>query len=84
MKLLNTLLHNKLTVRDGVILSQLSEGVAKYPKDLVTDDMSPANVTKICDKLVEKKLITRTKNLLDKRGVVLSITKAGKEIASGH
>ena len=46
--------------------------------------MSAANVTKISDKLVSKKLITRSKNILDKRGVVLAITKAGEEITSGH
>lgn len=80
---LTTLLTNGLSVRDGIILSSLSEG-ARYPKDLVNDMMSAANVTKISDKLVAKKLITRSKNLLDKRGVVLAITKAGEEITSGR
>ncbi len=80
---LTTLLTNGLSVRDGIILSSLSKG-ARYPKDLVNDMMSAANVTKISDKLVAKKLITRSKSMLDKRGVLLTITKAGEEITSGH
>lgn len=80
---LTTLLNNGLNVRDGIILTSLRDG-GLPPKSLVSELMSAANVTKIGDKLSSLNLIKRKSNKLDKRSVVLSLTKKGKDLVSGH
>jgi DNA-binding MarR family transcriptional regulator len=44
--------------------------------------VSPSTATRMCDRLVRKNLVTRTRDDLDRREVKLSITPAGRKIVS--
>ena len=56
------------------------QGVA-HPSDLcVRTSQSPANMSRICDALVERDLITRVASLHDRRKMVLRITETGEEL----
>ncbi|MDR2195135.1 MAG: MarR family transcriptional regulator [Gallionellaceae bacterium] len=41
----------------------------------------PANMTRVCDDLTERGLISRQKSDTDRRGVVITLTAAGRELA---
>ena len=41
--------------------------------------VSPSTATRMCDRLVRKGLITRTRDVVDRREVNLSVTNAGPE-----
>ena len=84
---LNTLLNNSLTVRDGIVLTRLSEYGTSSAKPLTCDKITPANLSRIVAKLVDKGLITRISRTesgeKDQRRVTMTITKLGKAIVNG-
>jgi MarR family transcriptional repressor of emrRAB len=55
-----------------------------HPSDLCAHaTQSPANMSRICDALVERELITRLPSDLDRRKTVLQITPKGEELVRG-
>ena len=86
MKLLNTLLHNGLTVRDATVLFRLSGSHSLTALQLTCADITPANLTRIVTKLVNKGLVKRLSRTQsgqpDRRKVTLQITPLGKVILS--
>jgi MarR family transcriptional regulator, negative regulator of the multidrug operon emrRAB len=56
------------------------QGVA-HPTDLCArTSQSPANMSRICDALVDRDLITRVSSMHDRRKMVLRITEAGEAL----
>jgi DNA-binding MarR family transcriptional regulator len=86
MKLLSTLLHNGLTVRDATVLDRLSNSHSLTGLELTCADITPANLTRIIDKLVNKGLVKRLSRKQsgqsDRRKVTIQITPLGKVILS--
>jgi DNA-binding MarR family transcriptional regulator len=57
----------------------LSDGAARRLADLAGAlGVSPSTATRMCDRLVRKGLITRTRDDLDRREVNLEVTSAGR------
>ena len=83
MKLL-TLLQHKLTVRDGVILHRLSHVDQTTHKQLVCPLISPANLTRILDKLADRGIVDRKPCPEDGRSQIVSLTEAGREMLRGN
>ena len=44
--------------------------------------VSPSTATRMCDRLVRKGLITRTRDVVDRREVNLSVTNAGRKVVA--
>jgi DNA-binding MarR family transcriptional regulator len=86
MKLLSTLLHNGLTVRDATVLDRLSNSHSLTGLELTCADITPANLTRIIDKLVNKGLVKRLSHKQsgqsDRRKVTIQITAWGRVILS--
>lgn len=82
MELLQYLITNKLTVRDGIVLIRLSIAHRAYPSDITCDLITAACLSQILDKLLSKGLITRENDTKDKRRSILRTTKAGREVLS--
>jgi len=59
MKILNTLLQNGLTVRDGIVLIKLCSSDTFTPSLLVDEYFQKANITRIINKLRDKGLVAK-------------------------
>ena len=73
------IIKNRLTVRELLVLSKMKSG-ATSPKEICDDQVSPALLTGITDKLIAKGLINRANHATDRRRYVYTITKAGKSL----
>ena len=75
--------HYGLTSPQLIILQELSQNdflaIGEIAKNI---SLSQATVTDIIDRLMIKELVTRTKNNLDRRQVLIKITPNGKNIIS--
>ena len=83
MKLLNTLLQNGLTVRDGIVLIKLSSSDTFTPSLLVDEYFQKANITRIINKLRDKGFVAKESDLNDKRRLNVIITHSGRELLHG-
>ena len=83
MKILNTLLQNGLTVRDGIVLIKLSSSDTLTPSLLVDEYFQKANVTRIINKLVSRGLASTHGDLIDKRRHHILITHKGRKLING-
>ena len=83
MKILNTLLQNGLTVRDGIVLIKLSSSDTFTPSLLVDEYFQKANVTRIINKLVSRGLASTHGDLIDKRRHHILITHKGRKLING-
>jgi DNA-binding MarR family transcriptional regulator len=73
------LIKTGLTVRDALILHRIASGCET--NESLIDELTGPNITRITDKLVAKKLITRRHHPSDRRRYVYTITAKGKELA---
>ena len=65
-------------------LVTLTYGGGRRLADLASSlGVSPSTATRMCDRLVRKGLITRTRDEIDRREVNLEVTPAGKQIVEG-
>lgn len=65
-------------------LVTLTYGGGRRLADLASSlGVSPSTATRMCDRLVRKGLITRTRDEIDRREVNLEVTPAGKHIVEG-
>ena len=83
MKLLNTLLQNGLTVRDGIVLIKLSSSDTFTPSLLVDEYFEKANITRIINKLRDKGFVSKASDLADKRRLHVLITHSGRKLING-
>ena len=83
MKILNTLLQNGLTVRDGIVLIKLCSSDTFTPSLLVDEHFQKANITRIINKLRDKGLVAKESDLVDKRRLHILITHAGRKLING-
>jgi DNA-binding MarR family transcriptional regulator len=59
----------------------LAEGGPSRLADLASAlGVSPSTATRMCDRLVRKGLVTRTRDELDRREVNLAVTQAGRQV----
>lgn len=64
------------------ILNVLNRQPAKTVKELaIITDLSPSGITRVCDKLVDKRMITRTVGFKDRRRMWIEITPLGSKTA---
>lgn len=65
-------------------LVTLTYGGGRRLADLASSlGVSPSTATRMCDRLVRKGLITRTRDEIDRREVNLEVTAAGRQIVEG-
>ncbi|HUC36740.1 MAG TPA: MarR family transcriptional regulator [Acidimicrobiales bacterium] len=65
-------------------LVTLTYGGGRRLADLASSlGVSPSTATRMCDRLVRKGLITRTRDEIDRREVNLEVTPAGRQIVEG-
>ena len=65
-------------------LVTLTYGGGRRLADLASSlGVSPSTATRMCDRLVRKGLITRTRDEIDRREVNLEVTSAGRQIVEG-
>jgi DNA-binding MarR family transcriptional regulator len=70
-----------LTLPQHRTLVVLAEQGPRHLADLAQAlGVSPSTATRMCDRLVRKKLITRTRDEVDRREVDLALTSAGKSL----
>jgi DNA-binding MarR family transcriptional regulator len=70
-----------LTLPQHRTLVVLAEQGPRHLADLAQAlGVSPSTATRMCDRLVRKRLITRTRDEVDRREVDLSLTNAGKAL----
>jgi len=75
--------HPEVTLTQYRTLVVLSCGGARRLADLAEDlRVSPSTATRMCDRLVRKGLISRTRDELDRREVNLVVTPAGRKIVT--
>ena len=67
-----------LNARDSYVLEKLATG-DQSPTELADELVSKVSMTQIADKLLKKGYITRKPAQHDRRKLVLSITKKGRE-----
>lgn len=77
----NKTFNEDLGVSHILILGHLNIQEKSRPSDIARYiGLTPPTVTHLCEKLVKKKLIVRSKDEEDRRIIYLTITDAGKEI----
>ena len=65
-------------------LVTLTYGGGRRLADLASSlGVSPSTATRMCDRLVRKGLITRTRDEIDRREVNLEVTSSGRQIVEG-
>jgi len=75
------MIKNGLNARDCYVLEKLLVCEA-CPSELADSLISTASITMTSNKLVKKRLITRVNDKDDRRKVIMTITKKGKEAIS--
>lgn len=80
---LQTLLQNNLTVRDGVILDRLFTSGSDTPKQLTSEFITAANLSRIIDKLEAFGLVYKENDEHDRRSHIVHLTKQGEEVCNG-
>ena len=66
------------SARECYVLTKLATG-DQSPTELADDLVGKVSITQIGDKLLAKGYITRTPSAIDRRKLILSITKQGRE-----
>lgn len=73
--------NDDLTLPQHRTLVVLAEQGPRHLADLAKAlSVSPSTATRMCDRLVRKRLITRTRDEVDRREVDLELTSAGKSL----
>ena len=75
------IINKGLTARECYTLQKLATG-DQSPTELADDLVSKVSITQIGDKLLANGYITRTPSPMDRRKLILSITKKGREAIS--
>ena len=75
------MLTKGFSARDCYALEKLATG-DQSPTELADDLVSKVSITQIGDKLLANGYITRTPSPMDRRKLILSITKKGREAIS--
>ena len=79
---LETMIKEKLTARDVLIMQRIAKLKEATPTMLACPLVSTVTITQIGDKLIEKGWATRVPSSADRRSNFLSLTDAGREVLS--
>lgn len=77
----NKIFGEDLGISHILILGELSVGGKSRPSDIAKKiGLTPPTVTHLCEKLVKKDLIVRSKDEKDRRIIYLNVTALGEEV----
>ena len=77
---LETMIKEKLTARDVLIMQRIAKLKEATPTMLACPLVSTVTITQIGDKLIEKGWATRVPSRADRRSNFLKLTDAGREV----